>query len=795
MLRRLFGAEGFRRLSMQALALLGLGVLAGGVAMFVYDVSLPYPGFEVAGATGVGSIDPNGPAASAGLRMDDQILDIQGGRSPGDAYLHPGQESLRLTVLRDGQDIPLDVRLVQPPARVTLNKIGYYFMALAFWVIAMMVLVFKPRDSVSQIFVLVALLGTFGIVVWRMADIGAFWANLVMPAVALAVGPILVHYHTVFPRRIDFRGKKALLGVLYGASLLLLLLSTASDLVYQHRQLNDLGGGPPSLAAVIKVYFIACMLIGLLMLVRTLRGSPSETAKRQSALILLGTAMALLPLMVFILLPQVLHIPYAIPSWISLLTLIFLPLSYLYGMYRHSLMKLDRIANRTAMLTLLSVALALIYIGLFLGIRFFIPGTVVGPGIAETVAALVLGLSIPVLKHRIQIIVDRAFYGGWYNYQSLISSLSPALNDALDMETIVQLLTQNVAKTLRLKGIALLLLEGEGVFSVKGSTGFEGKRPIRADGAVATWLFNKGAMTPHSVLCQRLDADPAAREELASWRDADAQMWVPLAHQGKPVGILVLSSKIADEFFSAEDHHILDTLAHQAAVAIARTQLVDRLQGQIHQSRALARQVIALQERNQQRLAQELHDDTAHELSYVLRLLEEPVQVHAPQKIIGARDVIQQCLDRLRDFMFELRPPNLGDDLEQALREYVASVQRRRDLPVVLHTSGNGVTVPQEVSAHLLRICQQSLNNAWRHAQAERLEVTLDLQPDQVRLEIKDDGIGFEMPDHLGFLIDQQHLGLVGMQERAEEIGGSLKIESAPGQGTRVSVIAPLSPA
>ncbi len=793
MVRRVFNTEGLRRLSMQALVLLGMGVLACGVAMALYDVSLPYTGFEVAGVTGVGSIDPQGPAVSAGLQIDDQILHIQGSGALGDAYLYPDQESLRLIVQREGQEMALDVRLMPPPAKVTFNKIGYYLMALTFWGIAMTVLVFKPRDSVSQLFALLALLGTFGIIVWRMADIGAFWANLLMPAIALAVGPIFVHYHTVFPRRIDFRGKRALLWALYCTSLILLLLSTASDLVYLYRQLNELGDGPPSLAAVIKVYFSSCFVVGLLLLVRTLRGSPSETARRQSALILLGTAMASLPLLVFILLPQVLHIPYVIPSWISLLMLMFLPLSYLYGMYRHSLMKLDRIVNRTVVYFFLSVVLALMYIGLFLAIRLLVPGTFSGPGIAEIASALVLGLSIPFMRHRIQIVVDHAFYGGWYNFQSFISSLSPALNEALDMETIVDLLTQNVAKTLRLKEIALLLLERGGTLRVKGGVGFEGKPCISADGAVATWLFKRGTITPHADLCSKLSSDPALSAELAPWCDSDAHMWVPLAHQGKPVGILVLSNKIADEFFTREDHYILDTLAHQAAVAIARTQLVDRLQGQIHEIRALARQVIALQERNQQRLAQELHDDTAHELSVVLRLLEEPVTVHVPKKIIGARDVIQQSLNRLRDLMFELRPPNLGDDLEQALREYVASVQRRRDLPVVLHTNGNGVVVPRDVSAHLLRICQESLNNAWRYAQAQHVDVTLDLQPGWVRLEIRDDGDGFDVPEHLGFFIDQQHLGLVGMQERAEEIGGSFKLESAPGRGTRISVVAPLS--
>ncbi len=317
--------------------------------------------------------------------------------------------------------------------------------------------------------------------------------------------------------------------------------------------------------------------------------------------------------------------------------------------------------------------------------------------------------------------------------------------------------------------------------------------PVSADGALAAALLQVGEPIQHRALRDRLRRDPDAAAELAAWSQAGVQMWVPLAQQDRLMGILVLGSKTADEFFTKQDRNALGTLAHQAAVTLARAQLVDRLQGQICEIQALSKQVIALQEKSQQRLSQELHDEVTQDLVFVLRLLEEPVESHAPRKIVGARDVIQQTVDRLRDLMFELRPPNLGDDLEQALEEYAASFRRRRGLPVVFHVSGDSVSVPEEVRVALFRICQEGLNNAWKHAQAERVAVRLDLQQHQVRLEIEDDGVGFEMPDHLGFLIDQQHLGLVGMRERAEGVGGSFEFKSEPGQGTWLSVKVPLA--
>jgi len=792
MLGRFSSAEGVRRVSMQALLLLGLAILVSGLAMFFYDVSLPYAGFEVAGVTGVGAIDPEGPAEAAGLSMGDRILDIVREGSPADAYLRPDQEALQLIVLRGGQEMSLNIGLTPPPPKVTFNKIGYYVMALAFWIIAMIALVFKPRDPVSQLFVLVALLGTLGIVVWRMADIGAFWANLAMPAIVLAVGPIFVHYHTVFPERISFRGKRALLAGLYGISLILLLLSSASDLISLSRQLRNLGGGPPSLSAVIKVYFCICLIIGLMLLARTYRESSSETGRRQIALIMLGTALASLPLILFILVPQILRSPYVVPSWISLLFLMLIPLSYLYAMYRHNLMKLDRIVNRSVVYFFLSLSFIAVYLAFSVVAQRLIPDVLGGVAtLVSMVPVLILVFLLEPVKQKVQALVDGVFYGGWYEHNEFVHRVSSAFKDALDSQTVADLLVNDVAGTMRFKEVALLLAEvggDEDTFYVRAGDGFDAPMPVNRKGALAASLLDVGEPIQHGVLRDRLRVDPAAQEELTAWSEAGVQMWVPLVQQHRLMGILVLGSKVADEFFTKQDHHALGTLAHQAAVSLARAQLVDRLQGQIHEIRALSRQVIALQERNQKRLSQELHDDVAQDLAFVLRLLEEPVETHSPRKIIGARDVIQQALDRLRDLMFELRPPNLGDDLEKALKEYVASFRRRRNLPVVLHTNGNGVPVPRDVRVALFRICQEGLNNALRHAEAGQIDVTLDQQDRRVRLVVKDDGVGFEVPAHLGSLIDQQHLGLVGMRERAEGVGGSFCLESEPGQGTRISV-------
>ncbi len=92
----------------------------------------------------------------------------------------------------------------------------------------------------------------------------------------------------------------------------------------------------------------------------------------------------------------------------------------------------------------------------------------------------------------------------------------------------------------------------------------------------------------------------------------------------------------------------------------------------------------------------------------------------------------------------------------------------------------------------LFRICQEALTNAAKHAQASEVRIRLAVTRSQVSLEIRDNGGGFVVPADWVELARQGHLGLVGMRERAEAVGGSMEISSQPGQGTRIQVVVPL---
>jgi len=137
--------------------------------------------------------------------------------------------------------------------------------------------------------------------------------------------------------------------------------------------------------------------------------------------------------------------------------------------------------------------------------------------------------------------------------------------------------------------------------------------------------------------------------------------------------------------------------------------------------------------------------------------------------------------------IFELRPPILAEQgLAAALRARLEAVEGRAGLKTELYVEGES-RLPPEPEEGLYRIAVEALNNALRHAQARCISVSLWFKPEATRLEVADDGIGFDP----AAARKAGGLGLRGMEERAEEMGGTWSVDSSPGTGTRVTMVVP----
>jgi signal transduction histidine kinase/YHS domain-containing protein len=202
---------------------------------------------------------------------------------------------------------------------------------------------------------------------------------------------------------------------------------------------------------------------------------------------------------------------------------------------------------------------------------------------------------------------------------------------------------------------------------------------------------------------------------------------------------------------------------------------------------AYAGAIAEAQERERERLAHELHDDTvqsliamAQDAERIARLIPRDAERAAVlSQELRARAVAQA--DAVRSIIAGLRPPALEElGLVPALRMLLDGPQQPQ---VSLHVEGPLRRLDLERELALFRVAQEALANARRHAQAQQIRLTLSYQPDGVALRIVDDGRGFELPPALGDLAEAGHFGLLGMRERLARHGGSLDLRASPGQG------------
>ena len=217
-------------------------------------------------------------------------------------------------------------------------------------------------------------------------------------------------------------------------------------------------------------------------------------------------------------------------------------------------------------------------------------------------------------------------------------------------------------------------------------------------------------------------------------------------------------------------------------------------------SRLRASQIINAQEQERQRIARELHDETSQVLTSLLislAVLEESIETQeARERIADTRSLAHSTLRAIRNLSIDLRPSALDDlGLLPALRWYVKEYQKKCAIEVEFHAPGFKERLPAEMETALYRIVQECFTNTAKHANARRVTILLKEVADMVYARIIDDGHGFDYEALLKTPIQERGLGLAGMHERAVLLDGTLKIHSAPGQGTTVEASIPLPPA
>ncbi len=215
------------------------------------------------------------------------------------------------------------------------------------------------------------------------------------------------------------------------------------------------------------------------------------------------------------------------------------------------------------------------------------------------------------------------------------------------------------------------------------------------------------------------------------------------------------------------------------------------------QLRFLSRRVLAAQEEERKRISRELHDVIAQMLTGIqIRLATLKAEALADarglnRKISRTQRLVEKSVDRVHRFARELRPAVLDDlGLIPALHSFLKSFMQETGVQVKL-TAHTGVEdLNGAKSTALYRVAQEALTNVARHAQASRADVRVRKLPHGVEMRISDNGKGFDI-ERMWNARKSQHLGMLGMRERADMVGGTFTVESVPGPGTTLRVQVP----
>lgn len=333
---------------------------------------------------------------------------------------------------------------------------------------------------------------------------------------------------------------------------------------------------------------------------------------------------------------------------------------------------------------------------------------------------------------------------------------------------------------------AVFLFDGNNLVPLKIAEEDEGNILSGIEGVVGEALRQgEPAVTdnPHQ--------DPELKQ-FKTFSDSLTVVCVPLRAGYQLFGAMVLGIDKAIRF---EDNHfdLFSAVADQTVIALQNAQLYQRLEKE-------KQRLIEADTKARRELARELHDGPVQKISVIAMHLNvlKPMAINKPEKLpeelrkleISAKNAAQE----LRQMLFTLRPLLLDSKgLGPAVDSMLLQINERDGIETTLVGGESGEVLSRQTQEVVFTIIEEALSNARKHAKPTQIEVKLWQESDLFIARIADDGVGFNLQDVQQDYDTRGSLGLLNMQERAERIDGSLRIDSAPGAGTTITLILPLA--
>lgn len=380
--------------------------------------------------------------------------------------------------------------------------------------------------------------------------------------------------------------------------------------------------------------------------------------------------------------------------------------------------------------------------------------------------------------------------------ESLLRVVS-RLNAHLDLKTVLGLVCQEVQTVLGASTVTVSFYS-ESDNTLERATGI-GIMAEKESRSLPRWVFNnlidQGIEVVHDIQTYERLPDLENLKKV----DIHTAVFAAMKFNEDFIGCINAFYAGPSRTISEDEQKLFKGLADQAALAIANARLFERVLDGQERMRHLNVQVLTAQEEERRRLSRELHDESGQALT-ALKIYLELILADLPENLAPIRVRIEEAaelagatLEQIRLLAQALRPPALDTlGLNAALEDYCREFSKRTRTPII-YCGLDMVFQHDAFNICLYRFLQEALTNVAKHAQAKRVQVHLQLEEGCVCLTVKDDGQGFKKEWMTGGNV--KGIGLLGMKERLEALGGTLRMESRAGHGTCLTASIPMEDA
>jgi signal transduction histidine kinase len=379
----------------------------------------------------------------------------------------------------------------------------------------------------------------------------------------------------------------------------------------------------------------------------------------------------------------------------------------------------------------------------------------------------------------------------------LISEMALTLSSTLDyrkvlratMDSAFSAMVDVASKDESTVGVILLFEGNDGHLTVSAGRNISrldhGRRLSAEEG-----LISRTINTAEATITHRANKDKILAALAPGCRSA---ICAPLRAGYSTYGVLLFCSTEPNLY--NEDHKtLLTTFCSQAIIALQNAQLFEDVR--FEQQKILEKESEA-----RRKLARDLHDGPtqsiaaiAMRLNFIKMLLQKEDFDKAYEEIVKVEDIAQSTTQEIRTMLFAMRPVILETQgLLAALNQYSDRLNATEDFKVSIINRGYDGQLNSEAEGVIFAIIEEAVGNAKKHAEATEIKISLMTRPDSLMVEIRDNGVGFDVEATRSTYDKRTSLGLINMNERAELVGGQCTLESARGKGTAVKVEIPFA--